>query len=151
MIRVRASSVIDAPVAKVWTLVGDFAAVAEWMPGIAAAATDEPGAARVGSLRRLVFHDGSRMVERLLALSEPDTMVTFSIEESELPISEYCSTIRLASITDGDRTYIEWMSEFEVSPAEEEQMSRRMLDGIYQPGFDSLKRLLERSSSDVHA
>ena len=148
MIRVRASSVVEAPVAEVWALVGDFAAVADWMPGITTATLDQPGeASQIGTTRRLVFEDGSHMTERLLALSEPDTSVTFAIEESELPIFNYRSTIRLASVTDGDRTYIEWVAEFEVPPAREEAMRRRMLEDIYQPSFDSLKRLFERKGA----
>ena len=144
MIRVMASSVINAPVQEIWALVRDFSALSEWLPGVASGTLDEGGTANgIGSTRRLVFADGGTMREKLLGLSEQDTSITFAIIESELPIKDYVSTIRLQPVTDGDRSYISWTGEFEVTGDQHEQMAQRMKHDIYQPGFDSLRKRFE--------
>lgn len=144
MIRVMASSVINAPVQEVWALVRDFSAISEWLPGLASSVLDKGGTATgIGSTRRLVFADGGKMREKLLGLSEQDTSITFAIIESELPIKDYVSTIRLQPVTDGDQSYISWTGEFEVTGDQHEQMALRMKHDIYQPGFDSLWKRFE--------
>ena len=117
MIRVFASSVIEAPVEAIWPILRDF-----------------------GATRRLTFADGGRTQEQLLALSDIDTTVTFAIIESELPIENYVSTIRLQRVTDGDRSFVTWSGEFDTPPDRAADMDRRMREDIYQPGFDALKR-----------
>ena len=141
MIRVMASSVINAPIQGVWALVGDFSTINQWLPGIASCVLDEGGSAKgIGTTRRLTFSDGGKMRERLLAISDPDSAITFAIIESELPIANYVSTIRLQPITDGDMSYISWTGEFEVLGDQHEQMAQRMKHDIYQPAFDTLKK-----------
>lgn len=141
MVRVMASSVIDAPVETVWPLLRDFGAISQWLPGVSASVLDDGAAPdKVGATRRLTFQDGSRMRERLLALSDADAAVTFAIIESELPIANYVSTIRLQRVTDGGRSYITWSGEFDTPPDRAADMARRMREDIYQPGFDALKR-----------
>ena len=141
MIRVMASSVIDAPVETVWPLLRDFGAISRWLPGVSASVLDDGADPdKVGATRRLTFQDGSQMRERLLALSDADTAVTFAIIESELPIANYVSTIQLQRVTDGERSYITWSGEFDTPADRAADMARRMREDIYQPGFDALKR-----------
>jgi hypothetical protein len=144
MIRVMASSVVNAPIQGIWALLGDFSTINQWLPGIASCVLDEGGTVKgIGSTRRLTFADGGKMREELLGLSEQDTSITFAIIESELPIANYVSTIRLQPVTDGDRSYISWTGEFEVTGDQHEQMALRMKHDIYQPAFDALKKRFE--------
>lgn len=140
MIRVMASSVIGAPVEKVWALVRDFNGLPAWLPAVVSSVIEEGGAPdRVGSVRALTMGDGGKMREQLLGLSDAEHSVTFAIIESALPIKNYKSTIRLQSVTDGDQSYITWQSEFEVVGDHEDELKRQMPAQIYQPGFDTLK------------
>ncbi|NHN84318.1 SRPBCC family protein [Acetobacter musti] len=139
MTDVMASSVLDAPVLSVWSLIRDFGAIGDWLPGVKSCRIegDDPGD-RVGAIRRLEMGDVGLIREQLLALSDMDHAVTFSIIESALPIRNYRSTIRLFPVTDGDRTFIRWQGRFEADPDHAAAMQARMPELIYQPAFDSL-------------
>lgn len=139
MIDVMASSVLDAPIASVWPLVRDFGSIGKWLPGVQDCQIegDDPGD-RVGAIRCLEMGDVGLIREQLLALSDTDHAVTFSIIESALPIWNYRSTIRLFPVTDGERTFIRWKGCFEADPDHAHAMQTRMPTLIYQPAFDSL-------------
>lgn len=144
MIRITASSVINAPIETVWVQVRDFGAINQWLPGVAESVIEDGADPdKIGATRRLTFADGGKMREQLLALSDADTTVTFAIIESELPIENYVATIRLQRVTDGERSFITWSGEFDANPGHEADMARRMREDIYQPGFDSLKQRFE--------
>lgn len=143
MIHVMASSVINASVSAVWGLLRDFGAIGNWLPGVKSCVIegDDPGD-RVGAIRRLEMGDVGVIREKLLALSDVDHAVTFSIVESALPIRNYRSTISLLPITDGDRTFIQWRGQFEVPAEHATDMETRMPKHIYQPAFDRLAEIL---------
>lgn len=147
MTKVYASAVLDAPVATIWNIIRDFSAVNQWLPGVSRSDLEaNSGSTSVGSTRHLTFEDGSTMREQLLALSDAETFVTFTILASEVPVRDYVTTIRLQPITDGDRTFISWSSEFAVDPDQEAAMRRRMANDIYLPGFASLNEMFGRQA-----
>ncbi len=139
MIEVMASSVLNAPIAFVWLLLRDFGSIGQWLPGVKSCQIegDDPGD-RVGAIRRLEMGDVGLIREQLLALSDTDHAVTFSIIESALPIWNYRSTIQLLPVTDGERTFIRWKGQFEANPDDAAAMQARMPTLIYQPAFDKL-------------
>ena len=143
MIHVMASSVLPAPVPPVWGLIRDFGALGDWLPGVKSCVIegDEPGD-RVGAIRRLEMGDVGVIREQLLALSDVNHTMTFSIIESALPIMNYRSTISLLPITDGDRTFIQWRGQFEAPLEYAASMEGRMPTHIYQPAFDRLAKIL---------
>lgn len=143
MINVMASSVITAPVSSVWGVIRDFGALGRWLPGVKSCVieSDDPGD-RVGAIRRVEMGGVGVIREQLLALSDVDYAVTFSIIESTLPIRNYRSTIALLPITDGDRTFIQWRGQFEASAEHAASMEARMPTHIYQPAFDRLVDIL---------
>ncbi|WP_172491920.1 SRPBCC family protein [Gluconobacter oxydans] len=143
MIHVMASSVLPASVSSVWGLIRDFGALGNWLPGVKSCVIegDEPGD-RVGAVRRLEMGDVGVIREQLVALSDMDHAVTFSIIESALPIGNYRSTISLLPITDGDRTFIQWRGQFKAPVEHAASMEARMPTQIYQPAFDKLAEIL---------
>ncbi|PHY95234.1 polyketide cyclase [Acetobacter pomorum] len=151
MIDVMASSVLNAPIASVWPFLRDFGAIGLWLPGVKSCQIegDDPGD-RVGAIRRLEMGDVGLIREQLLALSDTDCAVTFSIIESALPIWNYRSTIQLLPVTDGDRTFIRWKGQFETDPDHAATMQARMPTLIYQPAFDKLaSRLVGNHQHDL--
>ncbi|MQR99983.1 SRPBCC family protein [Gluconobacter aidae] len=143
MIHVMASSVLYAPVPAVWGLIRDFGSIGNWLPGVKICVIegDEAGD-RVGAIRRLEMGDVGVIREQLLALSDVDHAVTFSIIESALPIWNYRSTISLLPITDGDRTFIQWRGQFSAPVEHAASMEARMPTEIYQPAFDRVAEIL---------
>ncbi|MCQ8241656.1 SRPBCC family protein [Rhizosaccharibacter radicis] len=139
MHHVKASSVIDAPIEHIWTIVRDFGAIADWLPGTRGCQV-EGDADRIGAIRRLDMGDAGIIHEQLLGLSDAEHRVDFAITESALPISGYQATIQLLPVSDGNRTFISWSARFEAAPEHAAEMTARMPRDIYQPAFDTLKQ-----------
>ena len=141
MARVYISSVIDAPVAKVWERVRDFNALPRWHPRIRDSRIEngEPSD-RVGCVRDFHLQNGDRIREKLLGLSDYDYFCTYAILESPMPLTGYIATLRLTPVTDGDRTFAEWTAEFDCAPEEEEGLVDGIGTNVFQAGFNALKR-----------
>lgn len=139
-----ATSVINAPIEKVWATIRDFNALPAWHPAIADSQIENGEASdKVGCIRNFNLKDGGNIREQLLTLSDIDHTCTYSILESPMPVENYVATLRLGKITDGDRTYIEWSAEF-VTPSDVEEDTVAFVGGgVFQGGFDALKSLLE--------
>jgi hypothetical protein len=143
MARVYISSVIDAPVARVWDRVRDFNALPRWHPAIRDSRIEngEPSD-RVGCVRDFHLQNGDRIREKLLGLSDYDYFCTYSILESPMPLTGYVATLRLTPVTDGDRTFAEWTAEFDCAPEVEEGLVGNIGANVFQAGFNALKRQL---------
>jgi hypothetical protein len=141
MARVYVSSVIDAPVAKVWERVRDFNALPRWHPAIRDSRIEngEPSD-RVGCVRDFHLQNGERIREKLLGLSDYDFFCTYSILESPMRLTGYVATLRCTPVTDGDRTFAEWTAEFECAPEDEEELVSGIGSNVFQAGFNALKR-----------
>ena len=141
MPRVYASSVIDAPAAKVWEKVRDFNALPRWHPRIRESRIEngEPSD-KVGCVRDFRLQNGDRLREKLLGLSDYDMFCTYSILESPMPLTDYIATLRLTPISDGDRTFIEWTAEFDCAAEAAADLDDGIGNNVFQAGFDALKR-----------
>ena len=141
MPRVYISSVIDAPVAKVWERIRDFNGLPRWHPRIRDSRIEngEP-ADRVGCVRDFHLQNGDRIRERLLGLSDYDMFCTYSILESPMPLTDYIATIRLTPVTDGNRTFAEWTAEFDCLEDDAEGLVTGIGNDVFLAGFNALKR-----------
>ena len=141
MARVYTSSVINASAARVWARVRDFNGLSNWHPAIAESRIEngEP-ADKVGCVRNFSLRNGDRLREQLLGLSDFDMFCTYSILDSPMPLTNYVATLRLTPITDQDRTFIEWSADFDCAPDKEGELLSNIGGGVFQGGFDALKR-----------
>jgi hypothetical protein len=141
MARVYASSVIDAPAAKVWEKVRDFNALPRWHPRIRESRIEngEPSD-KVGCVRDFRLQNGDRLREKLLGLSDYDMFCTYAILESPMPLTNYMATLRLTPISDGNRTFIEWTAEFDCAAEAAAELVDGIGSNVFQAGFDALKR-----------
>ena len=141
MIRVYVSSVIDSSAENVWSRVRDFNALPSWHPAIADSRIEnsEPSD-RVGCIRHFHLRDGAMIRERLLALSDYDFSCSYEILESPMGVADYVATLKLTPVTDGGRCFAEWSAEFECAEGRERELSSTIGDGVFQVGFDALKR-----------
>ena len=87
MPRVYYSTVIDAPVDAVWELTRDFNGLPKWHPGIVDSELEQ--GTDVGCVRHFTLKGGAKMREKLLALSDADRTVTYSILETGMKGSAY--------------------------------------------------------------
>ena len=141
MAKVFVSSVVNAPADRVWARIRDFNALPQWVPAVAESRIEngEP-ADKVGCVRDIRLRNGDRLREQLLGLSDFDMFCTYSIMESPMGVENYVATFRVTPVTDGKRSFIEWSAEFDCSPEREADLVNNIGTGVFQAGFDSLKR-----------
>jgi hypothetical protein len=141
MPRVYVSSVIDASADRVWSIVRDFNGLPRWMPVVADSRIEggQPSD-KVGCIRNFNLKNGGNIREQLLSLSDYDYTCSYSILESQMGVENYTAILKLMPITDGDRTFAEWTAEFDCDPAREQELVDQIGQGVFQAGFDSLKR-----------
>jgi Polyketide cyclase / dehydrase and lipid transport len=145
MVKVYISSVIDAPADRVWAAIRDFNGLPKWHPAIRDSRIENGVPAdQVGCIRNFNLRDGGNIRERLLTLSDFDYSCTYSILESPMGVLSYIATLKLTPITDGDRTFAEWTAEFDCEAARERTLADQIGNGVFQAGFDALKRQVTR-------
>ena len=145
MIRIYTSSVIDAPADAVWGLIRDFNALPSWLPIVVESRIEDGQPAdKVGCVRAFRMRDGGRLREQLLSLSDYDYQCVYSILESPMPLTNYVATLKLTPVTDGQRAFAEWSSEFDCDPRDERDLARNIGQGVFQLGFDALKQRFGR-------
>jgi hypothetical protein len=54
------------------------------------------------------------------------------------------ATLKLTPITDGNRSFAEWSAEFECDEGRERELTETIGNGVFQTGFDALKRHFAR-------
>ena len=152
MVKVRQSTIIDAPVDAVWRILRDFNGHENWHPAIATSAIEggEPVDA-VGAVRRFRLKDGGELREQLLSLSDKARTLTYCLLEAPLPLMGYVATIALKPVTDGDRTFWEWSSEFRPPAERREELVALVTEGNYRAGFEAIRRRLARPARQLAA
>jgi len=135
MPRVFVSRVVDAPAGEVWTTIRRFDAVAEWLPFVKSSPIEDGGdPTRVGCVRILTQTDGEVFREVLLALSDAERFYSYTFVSSPVPVRDHRTTLRVLPITDGNRSYVEWSSRFDIDPNYAAQlvdlMNRNFVNGL---------------------
>jgi len=141
MAKVFVSTVIGAPVGQVWPVVRDFNGLPAWTP-FAAESRIEMGAPadQIGCVRNFSLKDGARLRERLLALSDYDFSMTYSILESPMGVEDYVATLSLKPVTDGDRTYIEWTAKFRAPAGNDQELITFIGENVFHAALQALKQ-----------
>jgi hypothetical protein len=143
MVQVYVSSVIGASADTVWSRIRDFNALPQWHPGIADSRIENNQVAdKVGCIRHFHTRDGGVIREKLLALSDYDYSCSYEILESPMGVTGYIATLKLTPVTDGNRCFAEWSAEFDCAAGREAELTNTIGQGVFQTGFDALKRAL---------
>jgi hypothetical protein len=138
--RVFVSTVVNAPVGRVWAVIRDFNGLPNWTPFVAESRIETNAPAdQVGCVRSFRLKDGGIIRERLLALSDYDFSMTYSILESPMGVTDYVATLKLAPVTDGDRSYAEWSAEFECAPEREAELVAFIGRNVFFEGLRTLQ------------
>ena len=143
MVRVRRSTVLDAPVDAVWRILRDFNGHDRWHPIVERSVLEEGRRTdQAGAVRNFTIRSGERVREVLLSLSDRERHLRYAIVESELPLRDYVAELRLRPVTDGNRTFWSWSSRFRTPPGEEEALARLVGEQVYEAGFDGVRAAL---------
>lgn len=140
MPQVFTSTVVGAPVAEVWALLRDFAAIGSWHPALPPCEIEGGPADRVGCTR--IFPLAGDHRETLVSLDDQHRAIAFTFGDNAagLRVRGYLSTMEARPITLSNSTYVEWSSRFDCDEADEDKMIIQVRDGVLTPGLEALER-----------
>jgi len=140
---------IDASADKVWEKIKDFDGLATWHPALE---KDEIVSGKnnvVGAERLLTLKGGGTIKEKLLAYDPKHHSFKYAILEGALPVSDYSSTVTVAS-TGKNKSTVTWSGTFKRKdmgdkPAADadDATATKTMSGVYQAGLDNLKKMIE--------
>ena len=148
MVKVYVSAVIPASPQQVWAIVRDFNDFPAWHPAITESSIEaEKAPDQIGCTRAFSLADGAFLRERLIALSDFDLYMTYTIIESPFALDAYVATLRLIPVTMDNHTFAEWTAEFDCAadPADhrEESLAETIRRDIFEGGINALKAKFE--------
>ncbi len=143
--RIVRSTIIDAPIDRVWAVLRDFNSHDQWHDVVDASRIEaQRRSDEVGCVRSFTLKDGSFIREQLLALDDREHRSSYCIVEATVPLERYVATLTLKPVTDGNRTFWHWESSFATPPGREAELRDMVAQGVYEAGFANLRRHLER-------
>lgn len=147
-LRVKDSVEINAPAAKVWEKVGNFADMS-WHPAIAKTEITGGNASETGASRRLTLQDGGTIDEVLTLRDDAGMTMKYDITESVLPVREYSATLLVKEA--GGKTTVTWRSMFKRkdpanpgAPGQDDKAALDAITGIFKTGLENLKKVSEQ-------
>ncbi|MET8488434.1 SRPBCC family protein [Streptomyces tendae] len=131
------SRVVPASPAEVWSLIGGFDTLPDWLPYIL-----ESTALEGGRVRRLTNPDGDVIAERLVDFNEAERHYSYAILEAPFPVNGYVSTLRVHAVPGRDDVAeVQWSGRFNADGATEDEVVD-LFTGIYVDGLDALHKTL---------
>ena len=121
---------------KVWAAIGGFCDIGSWLTIVTRCEMTEADGKKV---RTLTTGDGGTLVETLERWDDAGMSYTYRIQSSPLPMEDYIATIKVSG--KGKASTVEWSSSFNAKGAPEADVVKT-ISGIYQVGFDGLKKKL---------
>ena len=141
--KVVRSTVIDAPIERVWAVLRDFNSHDRWHAVVDSSRIEGSDRSdQVGCVRSFTLKDGNRIRERLLTLDDGEHKSTYCIVEATVPLQRYVATITLKPVTDGNGTFWHWESTFSTPPGMERELRSMVANGVYEAGFANLRQHL---------
>jgi hypothetical protein len=144
MVKVVKSTILAAPIDRVWEILRDFNGHDRWHPAVADSHIERGQTSdRVGCVRRFHLQDGSELREQLLTLSDIDFALSYCLLDTPVPLFNYVAHVRLLPVTDGDHTFWRWESRFDTPSGRERELHDMVAEEIYQAGFDAIRGELD--------
>jgi hypothetical protein len=135
MAKVKMESRVPTTADNLWKTIGGFNSLSNWHPAVT---KSEATGDDKGSTRTLTLAGGGQIEERLEDLSAQERLCRYTILSGPLPVSNYIAEIRVRDNGDGTST-VEWSSDFEPTGTESDAV--KTIQGIYQAGFDNLRKI----------
>lgn len=134
---------IDAPPAKVWSVIGDFSAPG-WHPAAKSTTTSEGNAK--GSQRHIDL-GGATLVEQLVRHNPEKLTFTYKIldngtNQKILPVKGYISTIQVKPA--GTGSVVVWSSKFDAAAGADPAKAEQTIHEVYRGGLDNLVKVVAK-------
>lgn len=141
--KTRSVARLAAPAAAVWALIGPFQSLARWHPLVRRCRLGRQGRTK---LRRIVLHDGRRIVNCETAREERRRLYSYGIVEAPVPVSGYSSTLKVRTESP-TVCVVEWESAFVPLPGVDARAARRLVESLVRPGLDGLVSIFGRAAA----
>ena len=140
-----ATTVVDAPITRVWARLADFTSWHSWLPRIESTVlADGLDQGPVGSVRVLRLDDGSAIREKLLVKDELHHTIAYCFDGPHpYPVRRYVGTVHLEPVTTTGSTFVHWSGDFDADAADEQRASeafRAVYTGFLACLAESLRR-----------
>ena len=146
MVKVDKSTVIDAPIERVWAVLRDFNGHESWHPAVAESRIENQNPAdKIGAVRNFRLEDGGVLREHLLALSDREHSFSYCLLDTPIPLFNYVAHVALKPVTDGNRTFWQWRSSFTTPEGREEELQRVVGEDIYMQGFAAIRNTVAKA------
>jgi len=133
---------VNATPAAVWSVIGSFCAIKDWLPPVGTCSVD----GKNPPTRTLTTKDGkATFIERQSARSDTRHFYSYTFLSSPLPVSNYSSTLQVVSKGNGEATVI-WRATY-TPAAGKEKAADEALQGIYKAGLESIKARVSTQAS----
>lgn len=133
------SADVKASASTVWSLIGPFCAIKDWLPPVGQCIED----GKAPPTRILVTKDGkAAFVETQTARSDVEYSYSYTFLSSPLPVSNYTSTIKVTPRGDGSST-ITWSGSYTPDHGKEKAASEA-LNGVYEVGLAQIQAKLAK-------
>jgi hypothetical protein len=118
-----------------WEKVGGWCAIKEWHPAVAACEESKEGDV---SFRTLTLKDGGKIKEKLVDTGA--TSYRYEIIESPLPVKNYEAQFSVTPDDDDlDEINVSWSATYDPADGKEDKEARKVIDGIFKDGIESIK------------
>jgi hypothetical protein len=133
------SAEVKASVAAVWSLIGPFCAIKDWLPPVGQCIED----GKAPPTRILVTKDGkAAFVEAQTARDDAGHSYSYRFLASPLPVSNYTATIKVTAKQDGLST-ITWSGSYTPETGKE-KAAAEALSGVYAAGLAEIEARLSK-------
>jgi uncharacterized membrane protein len=148
--KVVRSTIIDAPVDRLWSVLRDFNGHDQYHPIVSVSAIERGYSSdKIGCVRRFTLEDGSELREQLLSLSDLEMTYSYCLLDTPIPLFNYVAHIRLLPVTDGNRSFWHWESRFTTPPGREAELAAKVGNDVYSAGMEAVRRLPELEGARV--
>lgn len=125
----RSIEINETPSA-VWSVIGSFCAIKDWLPPVGACIED----GKSPPTRTLVTKDGkASFVETQTARNEKEYSYSYAFVSSPLPVTHYKSTIRVTAKGDGV-SIVTWTGTYTPDSGKEKEAIDALI-GVYEAGL----------------
>ncbi len=130
---------VNASPAKVWSMIGPYCAIKDWLPPVGTCTED----GKNPPTRTLVTKDGKgKFVETQTARNDKKHTYSYNFQSTPLPVKNYVSTIKV--VKNGKKgSTVTWSSSY-APDAGKEKDADEALSGIYAAGLGGIKALAEK-------
>jgi hypothetical protein len=130
---------VSAAPATVWSAIGAFCAIKDWLPPVGICIED----GKTPSTRTLVTKDGkAAFVEKQTARSDAEHSYSYTFLSSPLPVTNYTSTIKVAAKGEGV-SVVTWTGSYTPDSGKEKDAGEA-LNGVYEAGLAGIKARLTK-------